>query len=397
VFCRCLDDGKPFWIIPYRAVELYTDFSGLAASYYTDCRGYWTSFAPDNKENKAMKDTFVPKAYLEQLLLEARKAGCSVPSILEQVDLSNKRITELTEITSRQYGEIYRLIMRATQNEWFGMFSDGRVPLGAFRMMGLALLQCENLQQAIYRAGDFSDICRGMNNRYLLIREPTVATLKLAPIRSISQKDFDEQLENSTPEILLTSLLTWHRFTEWLIDKEIPLIKVRLTSKEKALKIPLAHCNLRNIEFEADEVSMSYSAAFLDHPILQDQHALAGFLRSAPHHLVTQDPLHTSPADKVRAIINRDVSGSMPSAEQVASQLNVSVTTLRRLLQKENTSFQKLKDDSRKVAAFHYLECAELSNSDIAGKLGFDEPSAFFRSFKKWTGMTPGEYRSHLN
>jgi AraC-like DNA-binding protein len=343
-----------------------------------------------------MKEIYVPKAYLEQLLLEARNAGCSVPSILEQVHLSQERISNLSEIPSRQYGEIYRLIMRATQNEWFGMFSSGRVPLGSLRLMGIALLQCDTLQQAIYRAGDFADICRGMNNRFILRREPTVATLTISPTRTISKQEFDEQLNNATPEVLLTSLLTWHRFAEWLIDKEIPLIKLRLKSKKAELKIPLAHANFDNIEFDSSEVSMSFSAAFLDHPILQDQNALVSFIRAAPHHLVTKDPSHTSPADKVRAIINRDVSGSMPSAEQVASQLNVSVTTLRRLLQKEDTSFQKLKDDSRKVAAFHYLECAELSNAEIAGKLGFDEPSAFFRSFKKWTGMTPGEYRTSL-
>jgi len=87
------------------------------------------------------------------------------------------------------------------------------------------------------------------------------------------------------------------------------------------------------------------------------------------------------PADKVRSILNRDVSVAMPTADQVAFMLNVSVTTLRRQLQRENTS----------------LGFAEFSNNDVADKLGFDEPSAFFRSFKKWTGMTPGEYRSSLS
>jgi AraC-like DNA-binding protein len=71
----------------------------------------------------------------------------------------------------------------------------------------------------------------------------------------------------------------------------------------------------------------------------------------------------------------------------------MSVTTLRRRLQQESTSFQKIKDECRREAATSYLSYPDLSNNDIALLMGFDETSAFFRSFKKWTGMTPGDYR----
>ncbi len=344
-----------------------------------------------------MRDTYVPKAYLEQLLKQAKAADCDTRPILEQVNLSPEKIAAQQDISSRKYGEIYRLVMRATQNEWFGMFSGGqRVPLGAFRMMGLIVLQCANLQQAIFRAGDFAEICRGMNSRYFLERNNEKAELTLAPIRSVSAHRFKQMLKEAEPETIMTSLLTWHRFSEWLIDKEIPLESVNLAFSEQALQTPLVHINLRNARFDQTHNSVVYDARFLEHPIVQNQDSLLTFLRTAPYHLVTQDPAHTSPADKVRSIINRDVSGAMPSAEQVAFQLNVSVTTLRRQLQREGTSFQRLKDECRMEAAFHYLNYAELSNNDIAEKLGFDEPSAFFRSFKKWTGMTPGEYRANL-
>ncbi len=344
-----------------------------------------------------MRDTYVPKAYLEHLLALAKKAGCQTRPILEQVNLSPEKIAAKQDISARQYGEIYRLIMRETQNEWFGMFSGGgRVPLGAFRMMGLTLLQCATLKQAIYRAGDFADICRGMRSRYFLETDGDLACLTLAPIRSVTESQFAAMLDEADPDSILTSLLTWHRFSEWLIDKEIPLEEINLSFPKEALTTPLVHANLRNVHFDQPKNTLVHRAHYLDHPIVQNQDSLLTFLRSAPYHLVTQDPAHTSPADKVRSIINRDVSGSMPSAEQVASQLNVSVTTLRRQLQKEGTSFQKLKDECRMEAAFHYLNYAELSNNDIAERLGFDEPSAFFRSFKKWTGLTPGEYRAKL-
>jgi len=112
--------------------------------------------------------------------------------------------------------------------------------------------------------------------------------------------------------------------------------------------------------------------------------------------LVINDVNQSSLKAKVRAILSKDVSVSMPSAEVVASHLNLSVTTLRRRLQGEESSYQRIKDECRMEAAFHYLGCPDLSNTCIAERLGFDESSAFFRAFKKWTGITPGEYRKRL-
>lgn len=345
-----------------------------------------------------MRDTYVPKAYLDTLLSQAREAGCDPRALLAEVDLDSAAVAKLEHISARRYGEIYRLVMRETQNEWFGMFSGGgRVPLGAFRMMGLGLLQCSNLRQAIFRAGDFADICRGMNSRFYVETDAEIATLTLTAVRSVNQFEFKKRLAEAHPDSVLTTILTWHRFSEWLIDTEIPLSGLCLSYSEHEINTPLAHTNLSDIAFDAEANSMSYPAKYLDYPIVQNEESLAAFIRTAPYHLVTEDPTHMSSADKVRSILNRDVSGTMPSAERVASMLNVSVTTLRRQLQKEHTSFQKIKDTCRLEAAYHYLSYAELTNNDVADKLGFDEPSAFFRSFKKWTGMTPGEYRASLN
>jgi len=92
-------------------------------------------------------------------------------------------------------------------------------------------------------------------------------------------------------------------------------------------------------------------------------------------------------------MIGLDFSLTSPSAEQVAKTLNMSVSTLRRRLLEEGTTYQKIKDECRRKSAINYMNSPELSINDVAGLMGFDEPSAFFRSFKRWTGMTPGEYR----
>jgi len=253
------------------------------------------------------------------------------------------------------------------------------------------------LRKAIYRAGDFADICRGMNSHFFMESDDQTVSLSLSPTRSVSQRAFEKALAEASADSVFTRILTWHRFTEWLIDTEVPLTCISLKYAESEINAPLAYPGLRKITFGAEHNGLSYSSKFLDYPIVQTEESLSAFLRTAPYHLVTDDPSHMGPADKVRSILNRDVSVAMPTADQVAFMLNVSVTTLRRQLQRENTSFQKIKDDCRLEAAYHYLGFAEFSNNDVADKLGFDEPSAFFRSFKKWTGMTPGEYRSSLS
>lgn len=344
----------------------------------------------------APSSALVPIEYVLRLLDQAEEAGCDIDALLEELQLSKSDLVSNKEILALTYGQIYRSVMFHTQDEWFGIFAADRVPLGAFRLMGLTLLSCTTLRQAIIRSGEFSDICRGLQVRYLLQEEDSNVVLTLSPTRSLEQSIFDEKVANAYPESLAASIISTHRLSEWLIGKEIPLKKVTVTFNENLDEIPLDFPACSNVEYGAATNSFQYDAKFLEFPIIQNQDTWMAFLRVAPYHLVAEDPAHVSTADKVRNILTRDVSGSMPSAESVASQLNVSVTTLRRQLQKDNTSYQAIKDDCRMKAAYHYLSCADLSNNDIAELLGFDEPSAFFRSFKKWTGKTPGEFRASL-
>lgn len=344
-----------------------------------------------------MKQSMLPIHYAARLLDQAQKAGCKVDDLLDKLQLDASYFEQNNEIPALKYGEIYQLVMRSTQNEWFGIFADGKVPLGAFRLMCLTLLNCSNLRQAIVRAGEFAEVCRGLQVRYLLQANEELANLSLAPSRTMSEQEFAKKVDEAESETLVASMITWHRLSEWLIGMEIPIRKATVTFSKERESIPLVLPKVEYFEYAAPTNSISYDVKYLDYPIVQNESSLMSFLRTAPYHLVTEDPTHVSTADKVRNILKRDVSGNMPSAEAVASQLNVSVTTLRRQLQKDDTSYQKLKDECRMEAAFHYLGCLDLSNNDIAEMLGFDEPSAFFRSFKKWTGQTPGEYRMTIS
>jgi AraC-like DNA-binding protein len=86
----------------------------------------------------------------------------------------------------------------------------------------------------------------------------------------------------------------------------------------------------------------------------------------------------------------------LPNAEAVAGQLNMSARTLHRKLAAEGTSFQALKDTFRTELAIQYVSRPELSLDAIATLMGFHDNSAFYRSFKKWTGVSPGQFRREL-
>jgi AraC-like DNA-binding protein len=72
----------------------------------------------------------------------------------------------------------------------------------------------------------------------------------------------------------------------------------------------------------------------------------------------------------------------------------MSARTLQRKLAEANTTYLQLVDDTRKDLALRYIEDPRRSLTDITFSLGFSQPSAFTRAFRRWTGLSPSEYRA---
>ncbi|AIZ32225.1 AraC family transcriptional regulator [Pseudomonas sp. K1(2024)] len=85
--------------------------------------------------------------------------------------------------------------------------------------------------------------------------------------------------------------------------------------------------------------------------------------------------------------------GREPDLEQVSQQLHMPSWTLRRKLAEEGTSFRSLLNDTRRDLAQTYIRDTALAFGEIAYLLGFASAEAFQRAFKRWTGLTPGEFR----
>lgn len=86
--------------------------------------------------------------------------------------------------------------------------------------------------------------------------------------------------------------------------------------------------------------------------------------------------------------------GELPRVDQMAEQLHLSARTLHRRLAEAGTSYQVILDGIRERLAIEFLERTDLPIEQIAEHSGFSDASNFRKAFKKWTGQTPGYFRS---
>ena len=79
--------------------------------------------------------------------------------------------------------------------------------------------------------------------------------------------------------------------------------------------------------------------------------------------------------------------------DMVAERLHISGRHLNRLLAEDGTSFKLLQDTVRRRLAEAALQAADSRMADIAERLGFSDESAFAKAFRRWTGLSPGQFR----
>ena len=84
---------------------------------------------------------------------------------------------------------------------------------------------------------------------------------------------------------------------------------------------------------------------------------------------------------------------TIPTRYELAEFLKISESTLNRRLKRFGTSYGNLKAHYRFTLAKYYLCDPSLSIGHISELLGYQDADTFFKSFKKWSGQTPGQYR----
>lgn len=129
-------------------------------------------------------------------------------------------------------------------------------------------------------------------------------------------------------------------------------------------------------------------------PVIRADETLAGYLSEHAERVLRTLVTGKSTRERVRSAIWAMLSEGRPTLQHVATALEIPPRTLQRHLAQEGTSLHDEVEHIRQTMAVATLRDQALAIDEVAFLLGYREPSTFYRSFKRWTGRTPQEYRT---
>lgn len=281
--------------------------------------------------------------------------------------------------------QLWRLAVEQTGDPCLGLKVAAYVQPATFHSLGLALLASENLEDALQRSARFSRIVSN------------AADIRLEPhaegIKQIVRWRADGPIVEEAIDLLMASTLKMGVMLLGLDARTPHPVELRLQrSATPAMREEFAAHFRCPIHFEADENSLWIPKAWIDQPL-----PMANALLARQNDQVVMDYLSRFDgarlAERVRAELISRLPAGEPARAAVAAALNLSEKTLQRRLQDEDTSYQQVLDEVRRDLAQQYLREGPISVCEVTFRLGFSDQSSFTRAFRRWTGVTPGEFR----
>lgn len=283
------------------------------------------------------------------------------------------------------FAALWLAVSKELDDEFFGL-DRRRMKVGSFALLTHAVVHSSNLDRAL------KHVLRGLRAFLDDIQGDLVLQDQDAVV-TIDNRIGDAQARRFADE---TFLVLVHGLLCWLSGRRIPLLSAEFAYGRPQHAHEYTVMYSKHLTFDAPKTAVRFDAELLRLPIVQRTDALRIFLRTAPQSVFLKYKNDDSATATLRKRLRRCIGGhDWPVLEDVARELNLSPTTLRRRLQAEFTSYQNVKDDVRRDAAIHYLSSTDLSVADVGELVGFQETSAFRRAFKVWSGARPSEFRGH--
>jgi AraC-like DNA-binding protein len=277
----------------------------------------------------------------------------------------------------------WQAVETETNDPAFGLSVANFVQPMHFRALGMLMLTDKNLESAIMKLGQYSDlVSNSVTTR--TERTPELIGLCIDPIASV-------EIHPMAIDSFFASIVAFCKqlgVANDLVD-HIQLLRPQPSHTSQwqlGFNAP--------IEFSAQQNCLWLKREQLNNSGIMGNEQLATFNESVVvDYIDNMNPKLMSL--KVKKLIMASLENGEPSLQAIAEQLNLSERSLRRRLTDENLSYREILKTARMELASYYLSKTEQPITQIALLLGFTDTSNFSRAFTRWFEQSPSKFRSN--
>ena len=331
---------------------------------------------------------FASPAAILQYLRFANAQGLNSSALLQQVGIEPSLLqTESSRIEGRQFQLLIQQLLNQCSTPILGLLSGDFVEPGSYNVLGFITMNCTTLGEAIMRIAPFEKLVGDMGTTQVsaLGEEVHVLWHCRYPIEAVKEQMVDNVFAS------------WINYAKWLgnnhTDHPVRVELERCAPDEKYLKEYQQrwHCP---VLFDCPKNKIVIDKSLLQRPLRQPNPDLLQTLELHAQSKLATFKNETKLVDLVRHSLRQQLLTGVMSQEQTAKDLALSLRTLQRKLSQEQVKYQDILAEERFAKAQLLLKQNTLSIDEIAERLGFTETTSFYRSFKKWAGITPAEFKA---
>lgn len=280
------------------------------------------------------------------------------------------------------YLRIQEEAARYTNDSCFGLHMGEFAEAGSWSILGYMMMNCTNLGEAFEKSARYSRIIGNLiqGEAHFQLNKIKVVLFTPSHAPKMSRHCFESTF-SSTVRMMRT--LTGVNLNPLNVTFTYP-VPESTAEYERIFRCP--------VFFGEKENSFTISTGIIYTPILLPNPELLQYFENYAQEFLAEMERQNEHTQAVTRIILSRMDDEDLSIKKVAKEMSVSVRTLQNRLKEEGVVFSDLLQETREKLAKKYLH-ENYTVEDITYLLGFSEPSVFRKAFKKWSGVTPREYR----
>lgn len=173
-----------------------------------------------------------------------------------------------------------------------------------------------------------------------------------------------------------------------------PVREVHVTHADPGYRVEYDRIFRAPVVFDSDKNALLLDEAWLTQQVPRQPRYVFGVLSERAEELLKSLENSKSTRGRVESKLIPILHTGDVGMEAIADRMGISRSTLSRQLKAEGVTFEKVLDALRRKMALHYLSGKKASVNQTAYLVGFSEPAAFSRAFKRWTGTSPRAMRA---